>query len=176
MWIYKATGIAEDLMVPGSASTFNFSGSTSTDGTDGNVRTSPAGDISVKTSAFSRDKTSGAWTAAYLGSYSGGLGVTDSSEGNGASNNSHTVDNSGRDNYVLFEFSESVVVDSAFLGYVVGDSDLTVWIGSTVDPFNTHLTLSDAVLTGLGFTEVNTGGSSTRTADLNAGLAPATCS
>jgi hypothetical protein len=124
--------------------------------------------VSVHTSAFSRDKSSGAWSAAYLGSYSGGLGVTDSSEGSGGSN-SHTVDNNGRDNYVLFEFSETVIVDAAFLGYVVGDSDLTVWIGSTANPFNNHLALSDSVLSGLGFTEVNTGGSSTRTANLNAG-------
>ena len=58
--------------------------------------------------------------------------MTDSSEGTGGGN-THTVDNSGRDNYVLFEFSETVIVDSAFLGYVVGDSDLTVWIGSTAE-------------------------------------------
>ena len=56
---------------------------------------------------------------------------------------------------MLFEFSENVIVDSAFLGYVVDDSDLTVWIGTTTDPFNNHLTLSDAVLASLGFTEVN---------------------
>ena len=80
--------------------------------------------------------------------------MTDSSEGTGG-NNTHTVDNVGRDNYVLFEFSETVIVDSTFLGYVVNDSDLTVWIGTNTDPFNNHLTLSDALLTSLGFTEVN---------------------
>ena len=114
------------------------------DGTDGNIRTFTAGGVSVKTSAFSRD-TSGVWSTACLGSYGGGLGVTDGSEGDG-SNNSHTVDNIGRDNYVLFEFSETVVVDSAFLGYVVDDSDLRIWIGTKTDPFNNHQTLSDAVL------------------------------
>ena len=113
--------------------------------------------------------TTGAWSTAFLGSYGGGLGVTDSSEGDG-SNNTHTVDNIGRDNYVLFEFSETVVIDSAFLGYVVDDSDLTVWIGTKTDPFNNHQTLSDAFLTSLGFTEVNeTTLTTTRTADLNAG-------
>jgi hypothetical protein len=70
-------------------------------------------------------KTTGAWSQAWLGSYGGGLGVTDSSEGSG-SNNTHTVDNmGGRDNYVLFEFDQNVVVDSAFLGYVVNDSDMS---------------------------------------------------
>jgi hypothetical protein len=167
MWIYKATSVAKDLLAPVAGGQFNFSGSSSTSGTAGNIRTFSASGVSVKTSAFSRD-SSGKWSSAYLGSYSGGLGVTDGSEGSGA-NNQHTVNNSGRNNYVLFEFSESIVVDSAFLGYVVGDSDVSVWIGSTTDPFNNHLTLSDSVLSNLGFTEVNTGGSSARTADLNAG-------
>jgi hypothetical protein len=36
----------------------------------------------------------------------------------------------GRDNYVLFEFSQAVVVDKTYLGYVVGDSDMKVWIGN----------------------------------------------
>jgi hypothetical protein len=139
-------------------STFDFSGSSAQDGTDGNVRTYTAGGISVHVSAFSRDNGhNGAWSQAWLGSYGGGLGVTDSSEGSG-SNNTHTVDNmGGRDNYVLFEFDQNVVVDSAFLGYVVNDSDMQVWIGTRSDAFNNHDTmLSDAELTALGFTEVNT--------------------
>ena len=166
MWTYKASDVAEDLgNTP--ASTFNFSGSSATSGTAGNIRTFSAGGVSVKTSAFSRD-TSGVWSTAYLGSYGGGLGVTDGSEGRSGSN-THTVDNIGRDNYVLFEFSETVVVDSAFLGYVVDDSDLRFWIGTATDPFNNHLTLSDAVLASLGFTEVNeTTLTTTRLADLNA--------
>ena len=154
-------------MSPGGSSTVDFAGTSAHDGTAGNIRTFSAGGVSVKTSAFSRD-TSGVWSTAYLGSYGGGLGVTDGSE-NG-SNDTHTVDNIGRDNYVLFEFSQNVVVDSAFLGYVVGDSDLKIWIGTKTDPFNNHLTLSDAVLAGLGFTEVNeTTLTTTRLADLNAG-------
>ncbi|MEO6808100.1 MAG: SdrD B-like domain-containing protein, partial [Isosphaeraceae bacterium] len=148
---------------------FDFSGSSSTSGPAGNIRTFNAGSVSVNTSAFSRDKSSGAWSTAYLGSYGGGLGVTDGSEGNG-SNNMHTVDNIGQDNYVLFEFSQNVVVDSAFLGYVVGDSDMQVWIGTKTDAFNSHMTLSDSALASLGFTEVNmTNSPSPRLADFNAG-------
>ena len=87
-----------------------------------------------------------------------------------AANDTHTVDNIGRDNYVLFEFSQTVVVDSAFLGYVVGDSDLRSGSARRTDPFNNHTNLSDSVLAGLGFTEVNeTTLTSTRLADLNAG-------
>jgi len=151
-----------------SSITFDFSGSTALDGTDGNIRTFTVGAVSVKTSAFSRDKSTGAWSEAFLGSFLGGLGVTDSSEGAGT--NDHTVDNIGRDNYVLFEFSEKVVVGSAFLGVVVDDSDLTAWIGTKTDPFTNHQTLSDAFLASLGFTESNlTAATIPRTADLNAG-------
>lgn len=151
------------------ANSFNFTGNSATDGPDGNIRpfTSDTG-LNVNASAWSRDKTTGVWTPAWLGLYGGGLGVTDSSEGSGA-NPAHTVDNSGRDNYVLFEFEKALVLDTAYLGYVVTDSDLKAWIGTKTDPYNNHQTLSDAFLTSLGFSESNLGGSSTRTADLNSG-------
>ncbi len=142
-------------------------GNTSTSGAAGNIITFASGSISAKASAFSRD-SAGSWTAAYLGRYGGGLGVTDTSEGTG-SGNTHTVDNIGRNNYVLFEFSQAVTVDTAFLGYVSGDSDIKVWIGNASNAFNSHYTLSDSFLSGLGFSEVNLGDGSTRTADINAG-------
>ena len=71
---------------------------------------------------------------------------------------------------MLFEFSETVVVDQAFLDSVVNDSDASIWIGTVTDPINNHLTLSDAVLDGLELSEVNnTGSSSSRWADFNDG-------
>jgi len=156
------------LIVPANCVDFNFNGSSGTDGTDGNIRTYTVNGISVNASAFSRTDA-GAWSTAFLGSYSGGLGVTDSSEGSG-SGSSHTVDNYGRDNYVLFEFNQSVVVDKAYLGYVVGDSDMQIWIGTTNTPFSNHLTLTDAILNGMGFTEINaTTLTTARWAELNAG-------
>ena len=142
-------------------------GNTATSGTAGNIITFTSGVISAKASAFSRD-SAGRWSTAYLGRYGGGLGVTDSSEGSGTGN-LHTVDNIGRNNYVLFEFSQGVTVDTAFLGYVSGDSDIKVWIGNASNAFNNHYTLSDAFLSGLGFSEVNLGDGRTRTADINAG-------
>ncbi len=150
--------------------TFVFSGNSGTDGANGNIRTFTTGSgVSVKVSAFSRVKSTGSWSTAWAGLYGSGLGVTDSSEGDGSSNR-HTVDNIDRDNYLLFEFSEAVIVDRAFLGYVVSDSDLTAWIGNFADPFNNHLTLSDGLLAGFGFSEENTTTSTgTRWADLNSG-------
>jgi uncharacterized repeat protein (TIGR01451 family) len=171
VWLYQATGVVQNLSgSSGSAVTFNFSGSSELDGTDGNVRSFNAGSVAVKTKAFSREKgANGAWTSAYLGSYGGGLGVTDSSEGNG-SGDAHTVDNAGRDNYVLFAFDQSVIVDSAYLGYVVTDSDIQVWIGTISGAYGSLPTLSDSVLSSLGFTEVNlTSSSSARWADINNG-------
>ncbi len=94
--------------------------------------------------------------------------MTDASES--GSGDTHTVDNVGQLNYVLFEFSQQVLVDAAFLGYVVGDSDLTAWIGNVPNAFTNRQTLSDSFLAGLGFREVNTTtATSARTADLNAG-------
>jgi hypothetical protein len=147
---------------------FNFQGNTTLSGTVANVRTFVTNGVSVRVSAFSRTKP-GAWATAYLGSYVGGLGVTDSSEGNG-NNDRHAVDNIVRDNYVLFEFSKPVVLSKAFLGYVKTDSDLKLWIGTFTDPFNNHLSLSDAVLTSFGYSETNmTSTNATRWANLNAG-------
>jgi hypothetical protein len=151
----------------GSLTTFDLSGNSALDGTDGNTRTFTKDGISVTARAFSRvDGTNGAWSNAYLGSYSGGLGVTDSAEGNGS--DTHRVDNiGGRDNYVLFQFSESIVLDRAYLQYVRNDSDASVWIGN----FNSTITsLSDSTLNSFGFKEVNeTTLTTDRWADLNAG-------
>jgi serine-aspartate repeat-containing protein C/D/E len=149
--------------------TFDFNGNMATDGTDGNLLCFSNNGITVNASAFSRDKSTGTWAKAYLGAYGGGLGVTDSAEGSGYGS-THTVDNNGtRDNYVLFEFNQAVVVDKAYLGYVVGDSDAKVWIGTVNGAFDSHITLSDAVLSSMGFTEVNaTTLTTARWAELNA--------
>lgn len=130
----------------------SFTGSSSTYGSYGNIREFIYGDVRVKVSAFSRYKSAATWETAYLGAYSIGLGVTDRSEGSGGSN-SHTVDNYGRNNYVLFEFSTPVVVTQAFLDYVGADSDINVWIGTFPSPYTSHLTLSDGVLGAFGLSQ-----------------------
>jgi protocatechuate 3,4-dioxygenase beta subunit len=153
-------GTCLDLELTGGANSGNSAG---------NIRTYTMNGLSVNASAFSRTDSGGTWATAYLASYSGGLGVTDTSE-DGATPN-HAVDNvGGRDNFILLEFNKTVLLDKAFLGWVSGDSDIQVWIGNFNNPYNSHLSLSDAVLTSMGFMEVNTTTlSSTRWADLNAG-------
>ncbi|WP_174246123.1 SdrD B-like domain-containing protein, partial [Pseudaquabacterium pictum] len=166
-WLYNATGTVQALNGMGATTTFDFSGNSATDGTDGNVRSYTANGITVNAEAFSRDRSTGAWSEAFLGAYGGGLGVTDSSEGDGAGDQLHTIDNTGRDNYIVFQFSQNVVIDKAFLGYVVCDSDLQMWIGNANSPITT---MSNAVLSSMAFSEVNTTTSSAaRWAELNAG-------
>ena len=146
----------------------DWTGNTATSGTAGNVRTLTIGNISAKASGFSRDRTTGAWSTAYLGAYGGGLGVTDSSEGNG-SGDTHVVDNlGGRDNYIVFAFNQPIVLGSIDLDYVVGDSDLSIWIGTVPTAFNTQQALSDSLLAGLYFEENGTLLTTARRADINA--------
>ncbi|MGK7940825.1 MAG: SdrD B-like domain-containing protein, partial [Crocosphaera sp.] len=168
-WIYEQTGVAQNLMgSAGETTTFYLTGNSHLDGPNGNIRTFSADDISVKTSAFSRD-AHGTWEEAFLGSFSTGLGVTDNVEGDG-SNGLHRVDNVYLDNYVLFEFSENVVVDRTFLASVGKDSDITYWVGTVDDAFDNHNSLSDAFLDSLEFTEDNnTHSSYARWADINNG-------
>ena len=125
-------------------------------------------------SAFSRTKSYASWSAAYLGAFASGLGVTDTSEGTG-SGDKHVVDNIDRNNYVLFEFSSPVVVDQAYLEYVRGDSDISVWLGNNptgVNPYWNHLSLNDAVLNAFPVKESNTTTSTAaRWANINSGAA-----
>ena len=148
--------------------TFVFEGNSATSGTAGNIRTYTVSGVSVKVSGFNRVDSSGSWSTAYLGVYAHGLGVTNFSEGNG-DNDRHVVDsNGGNRDYVLFEFNSTVVVDQAYLDYIVGDSDMSAWIGTKTDPYNNHNTLSDAFLASIPPREDNDGGSSPRWADINA--------
>jgi hypothetical protein len=150
------------------ATTFTLSGSSSTSGTAGNIRTFTVGGVSVKASAFSKKDSDNTWNTAFLGAYSAGLGVTDGSEGSGGSG-THTVDNmGGRDNYVLFEFNQLVTVNKAFLDYVGADSDVSVWIGTKTDPYNNHQTLSTAFLSTLVTEDNLTTSADARWADVNA--------
>lgn len=84
---------------------------------------------------------------AYLTVYDGGIGVknkdatTSSTDGDNSENSSpeHTVDNNQRYDSVLFSFSTAIDLDSVTLGYVSGDSDISVLryvggLGATSDP------------------------------------------
>ena len=149
--------------------TFVFEGNTALSGTAGNIRTYTVAGVTVKVSGFSRADSNGAWSTSWLGVYAHGLGVTGPTEGNG-DNNQHVVDNvGGSRDYVLFEFSSPIIVDQAYLDFIVNDSDMSAWIGTTNNPTVNHNTLSDAFLASIGPREDNdTTSTSPRWADINA--------
>ena len=133
-------------------------------GTAANVRTYTSAGVTLTTRAFSREEVSCdsvSWKNAYLGAYSTGLGVTNTGE-NAAKD--YRLDNDGRTDFLVLQFSESVVIDKAYLKAVFTDSDATVWIGNST----TITSLSDKILADLGTPEQNAGGSIDRIADINA--------
>ena len=83
---------------------------------------------------------------------------------------SNTVQGVKQDAHVVKDKAievKDVVVDKAFLGYVVGDSDMQVWIGNSATAITT---MNNSVLASMGFSEVNTTDlTGARWADLNAG-------
>ena len=118
-----------DLLTPGAASTFNFSGSTCDrrhrrqhSHVLGRRRLGENQRIQPRQRAASGRPPTSAATR-------GGLGVTDSSEGTAAATRTRSTTSAATTTCCL-NSPQTVVIDSAFLGYVVGDSDLTVWIGS----------------------------------------------
>lgn len=88
--------------------------------------------VDASAQAWSNSGTGSALQTAYLGTYSVGLGVTNSGESGSSPN--HATDNSGYVDSVLFSFSEAVNLDSMQVGWVgpsstwasTDDSDFTV--------------------------------------------------
>lgn len=110
--------------------------STALTGTYGNVATLNATNdstLKVQISAWQASQSTGAITSAFLGSYSGGFGVTGLGDQNGA-NNYHTIDNTGGyTDFVMLQFSRAVELSSIGTnaypltvgGQNVTDSDLS---------------------------------------------------
>lgn len=156
------------ISVACAAGELGTNGSCEETGAPGNTRTFTMGGVSVKSRAFSRRKSDGLWETGFLGEFCyAGLGVTNRGEGNGE-NEQHRLDNGGdRLDYIIFEFNQDVVLDRVYLDSVFGDSDISVWIGSSLDAYNNPITPSDSVLAGFGPAEANTGNGADRWADVN---------
>jgi len=110
------------------------------DGTDcstpcyGNTRTYSGTVVSLPSVSPIPSVTARAWSDtggtaalqdAYLGSYSGGLGVTNRNTEDTATNN-HSVDSSGRFDSVLFGFASAINLTNVEIGWKYNDSDITV--------------------------------------------------
>jgi len=149
--LLAATGLAVSVMAPTSASaaTFLFSGGNNSDGTVGNVRTFTGSDgTKVEVTAYATDGSN--LSAGAVGWYSPGLGTL-----NGPNDNSHTVDNSGLVDILVFQFDKVVTVDKVGL-VEFGDTDINYDIGSTNVAFNSTLTFANLTAFTNAFGAINT--------------------
>ncbi|MGH7946187.1 MAG: VPDSG-CTERM sorting domain-containing protein, partial [Opitutaceae bacterium] len=90
----------------------------------------------------------GTFTAARLGQYSSGLGV--SGTGGSDSDSDHEVDNIGTFDFVRLSFSQIVDVQSIRLEFVGSDSDLEVWFGNSGTLSTLYASASAVSLAGNG--------------------------
>jgi hypothetical protein len=116
------------------AVTINFNGpNSSVNGNpDGNIRSFSSGGINVQASAWSINGS--LLQNGWLGQYSHGLGVTNRGETGGS--NSHTVDNSGYQEFVILVFNQAVNIESAILYpfSVSGSTDNDAWVSFATLP------------------------------------------
>ena len=179
-------GIATTIPTVAFATTWNLncsSGCSGVDGADGNQRTfTAAGGEILTVQGFSTANSdgSGNFVNAFLGWYSGGLGVTSpgstSSGGDGdGSGNRHTVDNSGKKDIVVFKLPTTGYIPLSVYLSAFGDTDIDAWVGGNGKTFNDFLSLSFSSFTvANGFTACtgdNSGSDSNRTANINCSLA-----
>ena len=170
-----ATSIAAAAMLPASASaaTFVLSGGNNSDGSIGNVRTYTGSDgTQLEVTAYSLAGGS-TLAAGAVGAYSPGLGVMNSFctpgwFGCSGGDDSHTVDNSGNVDILVFQFNKVVTVDK--IGLVsFGDTDINYAIGSTTTPFSGTLSIPNyAAFNALfGTTILSNGSGSDENRDIN---------
>jgi len=138
-WIIGLAGLS--LAAPASAS-INWtlysgaSGCSTSGSTYGNTRTcsgSGSGSPAVTASAWANTYNSSNTKIenAYLGAYTGGLGVKNRDAANGTdagegSSPEHAMDNNDRIDSILFSFTDSVVLESVRTGWYWSDSDVSV--------------------------------------------------
>ncbi|MES2905306.1 MAG: PEPxxWA-CTERM sorting domain-containing protein [Pseudomonadota bacterium] len=151
-----------------SAQTVTFSGSSSTDGTDGNIRAFTVGNgIQGQASAWSIDGST--LEQAYLGLYSNGLGVTNNNEGNGSTSATHATDNYGQSDFILLVFNQAVNISSARLtpydvSSTPNDNDALVAYANFALPFTmtpTPVALNSGLWAALAATDYNVAGNMT---------------
>ncbi len=165
--ILSASALTLAMAPAANAATFVFDlvGNSNLSGTFGNART-----FSATTAGKTINVRATAWSAqnsivrsSYLGAYSNGLGVTNRGEGSGG-NNSHTVDNEGRTDFILFQFDKPVeFLSGRFTAYKLcntctADTDASIDYGTTATAWNAGLSLDNpnvsvgnGILNGAGY-------------------------
>lgn len=115
--------------------------------------------LTARAYATNNNAGSGAFEKATITVYSGGIGVKNPDQiGRSYSNNEndspdHAIDNDGRDDLVVFEFSNSLFDPDSFrIGWRDNDSDIRWWIGGASLGANFDFTgQTFSSLSGLGF-------------------------
>lgn len=103
----------------------------------GNVRTFLIGGVSVTVSAWSRTGSNGTFESARLDQRDTGLGVCNRDEGLRCDSPDHQVDNSGDDDFVLFQFSAPVDPLRVNIDpYGSHDRDVSYWTGLVAPSLN----------------------------------------
>jgi hypothetical protein len=106
--------------------------------------------VKVRAYSLSGLTTSSTFQNSSVGVYSGGLGVTSSGE---SGSPQHAVDNSGRYDFLLFEFDNSNYKNFGFqIGWKDTDSDVQVWVGDAAAGLN--LTNAAACNSSCDFTDL----------------------
>ena len=127
---------------------FNLSGNGGY-GSYGNIRTFTSEGLTLTVTSFGLTGNSGTtFQAAATGQWSGGLGVIDQMESSSTSSSTHTVDNYGYYDFVLFQFDQPVDPLSLSLTQFNGDSDVSYWTGNLT---GSMIGQTLAGLPGLGF-------------------------
>jgi len=138
-----------------SASTINFdftSGNGSGNGS-GRVFTDPTSGLTITATAWSLLNYGSTFSTAQLGQYSTGLGVCNSNEGNGCGSPDHQVDNVGSYDFILFQFSAPVTIQSITIDPFAppsADRDVTYYESDKSNPIPLNLTTVSG-LSGFGF-------------------------
>ncbi len=133
------------------------------DGPNGNARTftaiaSDGSTVRARATAWSITGGStnpwdnGTHAQAFLGQYSGGLGVTSNGDGSGG-NGTHQIDNAGTKDYIVLQFDQLVSPSSVVLNsydHKVGnnwyrDNDATILIGTVTQSWDQYLNVSDVL-------------------------------
>jgi hypothetical protein len=131
--------------------------------TAGNTRTLTGSDTVTDVKATGWSVAGSTAAPAWLGQYvnpAGGLGVTNSGEDGGS--NSHTVDNDGGKDFLVFVFEQPVIISQFILNLYANqtsdpdvDGDVSFWIGNVAGAFTNGSFLSSSIA-GKTFADFNT--------------------
>jgi PEP-CTERM motif len=131
-----ASALSLALSAPAMAATFDFSGGGVVNGAIRSYTSTTDASLKVQASAFC---FCASIQTATLGSYSSGLGITDSAED--GSLNTHTVDNQSGFDFILLVFNKAVNLSTAVLSpFAVGANNTT----ADNDAFVNYGTLANA--------------------------------